>query len=908
MPSPKRHSPRAVIREWLSHTNETDHHGRRKSAKSWEEKKEERARRTHPDAPVARPQPEAEVPLPRPEELHHHLRKDAKDRSTHVEDGRNVAEQLGLHAPFRSFATRGAELDHDSQPERHRHKRRRKSSSSFSYLEPAVHLRTSDEAAQDPKAAKFGERDHPWPQRNVDTASHASSTTVDSPIKPTKTYEKRSRHKTREDRYEIKKDKQRATTKEGENRPRAKAKKKRKAVEKSGAVLMQKFSANNVETDRLTLKATAPLGLFGKGRASSPVRRKGLPDLTFSEIDFLNHRKGYQEDDPRSKTKTKRRKEDRAADAEEAFSRFFAAPKDSNREAGGNIKLRTNEGGEQRGVEKMKGQEGLSHPPVELPEKPFLGFGSCGPGHLSPVILTRAVASVEYDRLSPRRGSSSNRSTTYFTWSRSSPGRQIISNQWLSSQRPPDGTQTEARPGHGVSADGHERPLSRISDHDSHVVSRTPPTRHNKQRRSIDDHATTCHKSLIPETVIGHAGMSRVEENDTEAKKSHQQPQENTENSTSQRSPQKRDALPTSTNLASLLAAQNRPELLGAVLDLLLGKVNLHDSKTMKAPKPPESANSRLKNNIPVPEAISEPRLADRTSDTRDPDPLPSNSDHVNRPVDTASPRQAPDFQWPQSSNTGNKARTHTATSYSQLSKCASERLETMEAPSMLQHDQDAFRFPEHRPDSSNAWTGYRNLYQGQLGGRKQRYDDLYPPAQFDPAAQESNEAPRSELIDPHHLTEMCEEEKSLDLSGNNVYSSDQAMDEPASTMPDTHEGMAATVARPQLGNFRVDENLHQELALEAVDPLFGHPEDFHTDQNPCFHEPTSQAFEQPAFLGGRGFKDLELQQRFSPWTPCKRLTRQDTLYNLSSPGDMANLESLDQAPLTGFWKPHRLY
>ena len=71
-------------------------------------------------------------------------------------------------------------------------------------------------------------------------------------LRPTKTYEKRPRHKTRDDRYELKEVKKSRDRSVAKERPLRKAKKRRRK-EKSGTALLQDFKAPNVSNDRLTV-------------------------------------------------------------------------------------------------------------------------------------------------------------------------------------------------------------------------------------------------------------------------------------------------------------------------------------------------------------------------------------------------------------------------------------------------------------------------------------------------------------------------------------------------------------------------------------------------------------------------------------------------------------------------------
>ncbi|KAI1945546.1 hypothetical protein LOZ12_002335 [Ophidiomyces ophidiicola] len=120
-------------------------------------------------------------------------------------------------------------------------------------------------------------------------------------------YEKKSRRKTREDRYipkDIARDKYSTSSAKG---PSVKKPQKTKlSKRKHGKNLEEEFTAANVSQGRLTVRAlysnpkynidcfesklssSFDVGLFARGRASSPIRRFGLPDLTFSEMKFLS--------------------------------------------------------------------------------------------------------------------------------------------------------------------------------------------------------------------------------------------------------------------------------------------------------------------------------------------------------------------------------------------------------------------------------------------------------------------------------------------------------------------------------------------------------------------------------------------------------------------------------------------
>ena len=102
---------------------------------------------------------------------------------------------------------------------------------------------------------------------------------------PSLKYARRARHKTREDRYEYKghEDVKRIHKIAGHN--------KRSARRKSGAALNDGFQAPNVGPERLTLQHSTGPGFLGKGKSSNLTARRGIPDLTFSEMAFLSKRR-----------------------------------------------------------------------------------------------------------------------------------------------------------------------------------------------------------------------------------------------------------------------------------------------------------------------------------------------------------------------------------------------------------------------------------------------------------------------------------------------------------------------------------------------------------------------------------------------------------------------------------------
>ncbi|KFY92077.1 hypothetical protein V498_05164, partial [Pseudogymnoascus sp. VKM F-4517 (FW-2822)] len=172
----------------------------------------------------------------------------------------------------------------------------------------------------------------------------ASSTTDDSESESDQpqrkeTFEKRSRHKTKEDKYESKKARKHAVE---DDKPakRKVIKVKRgdaaKASKKAGEDLINGFRSKNVAQDRLTMRPGT--GIFKNGRASSPSRNRGLPDLAFSEMQFLKQSNRQPADSEKevivskSGQKTKRERER----ARNEISNYFVPGRQPLKETGFN--------------------------------------------------------------------------------------------------------------------------------------------------------------------------------------------------------------------------------------------------------------------------------------------------------------------------------------------------------------------------------------------------------------------------------------------------------------------------------------------------------------------------------------------------------------------------------------------
>ncbi|KAJ5623295.1 hypothetical protein N7490_011900 [Penicillium lividum] len=117
--------------------------------------------------------------------------------------------------------------------------------------------------------------------------------------KPDPSFDRKPRHKTREDRYEYKGT---STSKEQSTAHRDKRKRRRSRKHTMNDV----FHAPNVARERLTLRGNLNVGIFNKGKASSPLNLCNVPDSAFSETKFPAKRQ--QNSPSKSKTRDKRQK------------------------------------------------------------------------------------------------------------------------------------------------------------------------------------------------------------------------------------------------------------------------------------------------------------------------------------------------------------------------------------------------------------------------------------------------------------------------------------------------------------------------------------------------------------------------------------------------------------------------
>ncbi|KAK8162759.1 hypothetical protein BKA80DRAFT_310244 [Phyllosticta citrichinensis] len=203
-------------------------------------------------------------------------------------------------------------------------------------------------------------------------------------------YTRRPRRRTRPEIYEPKLGGDREKTKQRRKREKEKSGKKGskpkprpKAAKDKPPHHAHAFQAQNVPTERLTMKPNRSIGLFKKGRASTPVKGRGLPDLVFSEMRFLQ-----KQDDTRERTqeetRNKRKRKDPTRVQGQEISAYFGAKRPPLADKDQNVQRKPSEHRSrstslcQRSPSRTSTRFESARPTIELPDKPYLGFGSRG--------------------------------------------------------------------------------------------------------------------------------------------------------------------------------------------------------------------------------------------------------------------------------------------------------------------------------------------------------------------------------------------------------------------------------------------------------------------------------------------------------------------------------------------------
>ncbi|KAI1780118.1 hypothetical protein F4818DRAFT_166293 [Hypoxylon cercidicola] len=162
---------------------------------------------------------------------------------------------------------------------------------------------------------------HPLREAGLDHLNASSTTShIDESVK----FEKRPRHKTREDKYETGKKRRRGEENNADHGDHQKKKRKKSEKRKSMASsknVVNNFTSDAVLNDRITVQPHLKPGLFDNRRTS---KKQPISDLAFSEMQFLKHQKRNIQPKALSKSRLReKRRDDREI---EEVSTFFLPP------------------------------------------------------------------------------------------------------------------------------------------------------------------------------------------------------------------------------------------------------------------------------------------------------------------------------------------------------------------------------------------------------------------------------------------------------------------------------------------------------------------------------------------------------------------------------------------------------
>ncbi|KAF7959558.1 hypothetical protein EAE96_001174 [Botrytis aclada] len=240
-------------------------------------------------------------------------------------------------------AYRSGEIRNDTDP---RSKFFEEHASSDSSLLDASKMPVVDKRSRIPQksnVANHGQTKDTTRSHNHKRKAPSTTTSISSRLSVVQpkqeTFEKRARHKTRVDRYDTTRKSNKAEAVDKPIRTRREKRGDRtRAAKKASEDLMSNFASKKIGQDRLTVRPSNGPGIFQNGRASSPPRRRGLPDLAFSEMDFLQRSgKKSQINDSIVVPKSRLKEKKKAARAQNEIAEFFKPPKTPVRDDSPNI-------------------------------------------------------------------------------------------------------------------------------------------------------------------------------------------------------------------------------------------------------------------------------------------------------------------------------------------------------------------------------------------------------------------------------------------------------------------------------------------------------------------------------------------------------------------------------------------
>ncbi|KAF2224238.1 hypothetical protein BDZ85DRAFT_280840 [Elsinoe ampelina] len=208
----------------------------------------------------------------------------------------------------------------NTDPHVHRQQPRRKSPANSSILQPEED-RSEPRNLYEPwntSHRHVGARRPAARERHAGHASISSATSRSAASAPhgasysPQLYKRRSRHKTKQDRYDpkVRHVRQEPRSRHTEQKQSRSRKKHREARPES--LQLEKHKPDNVSGQRVTLKPSLRSGLFRQGISSLPARAKTKPleDLTFRENNFLDGDDQRKADGQTGSITSKKRKHD----------------------------------------------------------------------------------------------------------------------------------------------------------------------------------------------------------------------------------------------------------------------------------------------------------------------------------------------------------------------------------------------------------------------------------------------------------------------------------------------------------------------------------------------------------------------------------------------------------------------
>lgn len=220
---------------------------------------------------------------------------------------------------------------------------------------------------------------------------------------PSRSYERRPRHRTKLDRYEPKtKGPRRGSNARAEKKINRKRRRSHRNDGERTTGLVQSFQLKNGRKhNRLTLKHDAGAGLFKHGRASAQMTGRGnactypashlvirsslttfaVPDLVFNEMKFLQRPAEHQDEADQEAPPEQNSKNEKQRLNNNEISAYFNAKDVTNHEQAQAESLQKEPEkakAHRRDLQQHQSPTHCAPPSTELRDKPFLGFGSKG--------------------------------------------------------------------------------------------------------------------------------------------------------------------------------------------------------------------------------------------------------------------------------------------------------------------------------------------------------------------------------------------------------------------------------------------------------------------------------------------------------------------------------------------------